>query len=505
MCRKSGGFGREVTGERVLDGIGGGEYAWGRIGVGSQEPVKRKGHVVAVKVRIPTPLLPLTNGADVLEITGANVGEVLHGLSARYTGIDRRLFKPSGELDRHVNVFVNDEDIRSLENLETAVKDGDDVRIVPAIAGGRVMARSDLAEQLEQADPALARYNRQMLWQPIGVEGQKKLRAAKVLLVGCGALGTTLANLLARAGVGHLTIADRDYIEVTNLQRQVLFDHDDIEQNLPKAVAAQKKLARINPDITVEAVVADVNHTNIEQFAAGKDLLLDGTDNFETRFLINDVSVKHKVPWIYGAVISAMGLAMTILPEETPCLRCLFESAPPPGMNPTCDTAGVLGPTVSVVASWQALEAMKLLTGNRKDLSRCLFSFDMWENRWQQLNIAKAREAGDCTCCKRREFEYLSGKFASATTSLCGRNAVQISRGAGEGGEKVDFARIAEGLRGVGKATFNKFMLKCAIVEGEGERRKEFELTLFADGRAIIKGTNDARVARNVYAKYVGA
>jgi molybdopterin-synthase adenylyltransferase len=364
------------------------------------------------------------------------------------------------------------------------------------------MALSDIAEQLDQADPTLARYNRQMLWPQIGIEGQKKLRAAKVLLVGCGALGTVLGNLLARAGVGHITIVDRDYIEVTNLQRQVLFDHDDIEQNLPKAVAAQKKIARINPEITVEAVVADINHTNIENYAAGKDLLLDGTDNFETRFLINDVSVKHKVPWIYGAVISAMGLAMTILPEETPCLRCIFETIPPPGMNPTCDTAGVLGPTVSVVSSWQALEAMKLLTGNRKDLSRYLFSFDMWDNRWQQLNIAKAREVADCPCCKHRDFEYLSGKFASATTSLCGRNAVQISRAAGD---KVDFERIAENLRNVGKATFNKFMLKCGIVEGGGERRKEFELTLFADGRAIIKGTNDASVARNVYAKYVGA
>jgi len=364
------------------------------------------------------------------------------------------------------------------------------------------MALSDIAEQLDKADPALARYNRQMLWPAIGIEGQKKLKAAKVLLVGCGALGTVVANLMARAGVGHLTIIDRDFIEITNLQRQVLFDHDDIEQNLPKSVAAQKKIARINPDVTVEAVVADVNHTNIEQYVAGKDLLLDGTDNFETRFLINDVSVKHHIPWIYGAVISAMGLAMTILPDETPCLRCIFETIPPPGMNPTCDTAGVLGPTVSIVSSWQALEAMKLLTGNRGDLSKSLFSFDMWDNRWQQLNVAKAKQIADCPCCKHRNFEFLSGKFASATTSLCGRNAVQISRAADD---KVEFERIAANLRNVGKATFNKFMLKCPIVEGDGERRKEYELTLFADGRAIVKGTNDASVARAIYAKYVGA
>jgi len=364
------------------------------------------------------------------------------------------------------------------------------------------MALSDIADQLDKADPTLARYNRQMLWAPIGIEGQKKLKASKVLMVGCGALGTVLANLLARAGVGQMTIVDRDFIEISNLQRQVLFDHDDIDQNLPKSIAAKNKIAKINPDVSVEAVVADVNHTNIEQLAAGKDLLLDGTDNFETRFLINDVSIKHNVPWIYGACISAMGLAMNILPNETPCLRCIFETMPPPGMNPTCDTAGVLGPTVSVVSSWQALEAMKLLTGNRKDLSPYLFSFDLWDNRFQQLNVKRARELADCPCCKHKKFEFLSGAFTSSTTSLCGRNAVQISS---TGGHKVDFEQIAANLRNVGKPSFNKFMLKCPIVEGTGERRKEYELTLFADGRAILKGTNDASTAKALYSKYVGA
>jgi adenylyltransferase/sulfurtransferase len=364
------------------------------------------------------------------------------------------------------------------------------------------MALSDIAEQLDQADPSLARYNRQMLWPQIGIEGQKKLKASKVLLVGCGALGTVLGNLLARAGVGHLTIVDRDFIEITNLQRQILFDHDDIEQNLPKSVAAQKKIARINPEVTVDAVVADINHTNIEQYAAGKDLLLDGTDNFETRFLINDVSIKHNIPWIYGAVISAMGLAMNIQPGKSPCLRCIFETMPPPGMNPTCDTAGVLGPAVSVVSSWQAMEALKLLTGNLADLSPFLFSFDLWDNRFQQLNVKKARDIADCPCCKHHNYEYLSGKFASAVTSLCGRNAIQISLG---NATKIDFDHVASNLRNVGKASFNKFMLKCPIAEGDGERRKEYELTLFADGRAILKGTNDASVARALYSKYVGA
>ncbi len=364
------------------------------------------------------------------------------------------------------------------------------------------MALSDIAEKLDQADPSLARYNRQMLWEPIGIEGQKKLKASKILLVGCGALGTVLGNLLARAGVGHITIVDRDFIEITNLQRQILFDHDDIEQNLPKSVAAQKKIARINPEVAVEAVVADVNHTNIEQLAAGKDLLLDGTDNFETRFLINDVSIKHGIPWIYGAVISALGLAMNIIPNKTPCLRCIFETMPPPGMNPTCDTAGVLGPAVSVVSSWQALEALKILTGNMDALSPFLFSFDLWDNRFQQLKVGKAREIADCPVCKHHNYEFLSGKFTSATTSLCGRNAVQISLGAAT---RIDFEQIATNLRNVGKPSFNKFMLKCPIVEGEGDRRKEYELTLFADGRAILKGTNEASVARALYSKYVGA
>jgi len=364
------------------------------------------------------------------------------------------------------------------------------------------MALSDAAEQLENADPALARYNRQMLWGPIGVAGQKKLRDSKVLIVGCGALGTVVANTLARAGVGHLVIVDRDFIELNNLQRQVLFDEDDIREQLPKSVAAKRKLEKVNSAIRVEAVVADVNHTNIEQLASGANLLLDGTDNFETRFLINDVSVKSGVPWIYGACISAMGLAMVIRPGVTPCLRCVFDTIPQPGLNPTCDTVGVLGPTVNVVASWQAMEAIKLLTGNEKDVSPYLFSFDSWENRYQQLNVKHAGEGSDCPACKRREFEFLSGKFGSSTTSLCGRNAVQISSPDGGGAGKIDFERAAANLRNVGKPTYNKFMLKCLIVEAGG---KEYELTLFADGRAIVKGTNEPGVAKTVYAKYVGA
>ncbi len=364
------------------------------------------------------------------------------------------------------------------------------------------MALSEIAEQLEQADPTLARYNRQMLWAPIGVEGQRKLQQARVFMVGCGALGTVLANTLARAGVGHLTIADRDFIEINNLQRQVLFDETDIADQLPKAEAAKRKIAKINSTVQVHAVVSDINFKNITQFAQGQDLLLDGTDNFETRFLINDVSAKLNIPWIYGACISAMGLAMVIRPGVTPCLRCIFESAPPPGMNPTCDTAGVLGPTVNVVASWQAMEAIKMLTGNMDAVSKSLFSFDLWDNRYQQLNVSRAREIADCPVCKHKKYEFLTGDFSSSTISLCGRNAVQVNN---PSVEKVDFEQIAKGLSAVGKPTFNKFMLKCSIREGQGERARNFDLTVFSDGRAIIKGTNDIGVGRVVYAKYVGA
>lgn len=353
--------------------------------------------------------------------------------------------------------------------------------------------------------PPFDRYHRQMLWPPLGPAGQEKLAAAKVLLLGCGALGTVLANTLVRAGVGQhggLTIVDRDFLELNNLQRQVLFDEQDLADQLPKAIAAQKKLARINSTVAVKALVADVNHTNIAQLAAGQDLLLDGTDNFETRFLINDVSAKLGIPWIYGACISATGLAMVIRPGITPCLRCVFETIPPPGMTPTCDTAGILAPAVNLVASWQALEAIKLLTGNLQAVSPYLLSFDLWDNRFQQLHIRNAKDAADCPVCKHQQYEFLSGKFGSSTTTLCGRNAVQINHPAGQ---TVDFVRIAESLAAVGKPSYNKFMLKCTLTEGTGERRQEYELTLFADARAIIKGTHDPAVAKGLYAKYVGS
>ena len=347
-----------------------------------------------------------------------------------------------------------------------------------------------------ELDPALQRYSRQVIYEPIGVEGQRALGRSRAVLIGCGALGTVLANTLVRAGLGYLRICDRDFIERDNLQRQVLFDEADIEANLPKAEAAVAKLRRINSDVTVEAEVVDVNSSNVERLCEGADILLDGTDNFETRFLINDLAVKTNRPWVYGAVIGATGLAMPIIPGETACLRCVFENAPPPEMNPTCDTAGVLGPIVNVVASIQAIETIKLLIGARDEVTRSLMHIDLWSGRFMNMDVRSAYETGDCPCCKRREFTYLDGTHESLTATLCGRNAVQINR---PGGGQVDLALIAERLQRVaeGAVRQNRFMLK-AVVDG-------YEIALFPDGRAIIKGLSDPGQARNVYAKYIGS
>ena len=253
------------------------------------------------------------------------------------------------------------------------------------------------------------RYSRQIRFEPIGEEGQRRLLASRVTLIGCGGLGSVLASTLTRAGVGVLRIVDRDCIELSNLQRQVLFDEDDVAANLPKAEAARRKLQRINSDITIEAVVTDVNCGNIEEVAGGADLLLDGTDNFETRFLINDLAVKTHCPWVYGSCAGAKGLSMPILPNDTPCLRCVFEEAPPPEMSPTCETVGVLGSVVNMVASHQATEAIKILIGRLDALDRRLVSLDVWQGRVVHLNVQKTYDEGDCPCCKGRRFEYLEG------------------------------------------------------------------------------------------------
>lgn len=378
----------------------------------------------------------------------------------------------------------------------------------------------------------LARYHRQMLLPGFGEVGQRKLLGATALVVGCGALGTVIANMLARAGVGHLIIVDRDFIEMTNLQRQVLFDEDDVANAIPKAEAARQKIAKINSQVEVSAVVDDVNHTNIEWLAGVKpdgsdaadspagrkvDIIVDGVDNFETRYLANDCAVKHGIPYVYGGAVGTVGASYPILPHTvapgaagdtqwekdgraTPCLRCIFEQAPPPGLNPTCDTAGVIGPAVSIVANFEVLETLKILTGNLDAVSTTMLNLDLWGNTVRQFKVAKAYDISDCKCCHHRDFEFLDGKFASGTTTLCGRNAVQITQKLGDG-QKLDFAEITKRLEQHCKVNGSKFMLRADITDN-GE---PYELTLFTDGRAIIKGTQKPSVAKSIYAKYVGA
>ena len=339
----------------------------------------------------------------------------------------------------------------------------------------------------------LDRYVRQMRYPPIGEEGQRRLSESCVLVCGCGALGSVLANTLARAGVGQLRIVDRDFLELNNLQRQVLYDEDDVTAGLPKAVAAQARLQRINSDIEIDAIVADVDHTNIGKLVEGADLILDGTDNFETRFLLNDAAHHFGLPWIYGGCIGAEGQTMTILPGQTPCLRCLMQDAPPPGTTPTCDTAGILAPIINVIASVEACEAIKILTGNESAVSRTLTIFELWDNQIRQVKLDSLRDSADCPACNRREFPWLDGVRGSHTAVLCGRNAVQLSF---PDRPSLSLERLAEKLAGVGTVVRNRFLLRVTV--------DDFVITVFPDGRAIVGGTDDIPLAKTAYAKYVG-
>lgn len=362
-------------------------------------------------------------------------------------------------------------------------------------------------------NPDLARYQRQMLLAGIGESGQRRLLESAVMIVGCGALGCVIADLLARAGVGHLIIVDRDFIELSNLQRQVLFDERDVADAIPKAAAARRRIARINSQIKVTAIVDDLNFSNIEGYARGVDLFVDGLDNIETRYLVNDLAVKSGRPYVYGAAVGTTGMAMAVLPHTvqgnaawerpdnlaTPCFRCVFEEAPPPGSSATCDTVGVIGPAVGVIANFQVAEALKILTGHFERVSRTLLSIDLWANEILQLKVSGTRDNGDCPCCKRQNYEYLAGATGSSADALCGRNAVQLRHRQTACG--VDLAALAVRLRKQGTVSSNEFMLRTEITDND----QPYELTLFHDGRAIIKGTNDAGVARSIYAKYIGS
>jgi len=345
----------------------------------------------------------------------------------------------------------------------------------------------------------LERYSRQMRVPGIGKAGQERILNSRVTLCGVGALGTVLANTLVRAGVGHVRIIDRDFVEPSNLQRQVLFDESDVTNNLPKSEAAATKLRQINSNVTVEAIVADIDRSNIEGFCQDADLILDGTDNFEVRYTINDAAIKLNKPWVYGGAVGVEGMTMTIIPGETPCLRCVFEQSPGPGEVGTCETAGVLGPIVGIVASFQATEALKILAGKPETINRELYMLNIWENTSRRVKIAPLKgRKGKCPCCALRQFEWLDGAHGTQTTSLCGRNAVQVSqRRAGT----LNFAELRKGLDGATAVSANKFLMKFTVTEG-GDG---YEFTVFPDGRAIIKGTDDTERARVLYAKYIGS
>jgi molybdopterin/thiamine biosynthesis adenylyltransferase len=332
------------------------------------------------------------------------------------------------------------------------------------------------------------RYSRQVLFQGIGAEGQKKLSAARAVVVGCGATGSALAELMARAGVGSLRILDRDYVESSNLQRQSLFDENDARESLPKAIAAARQIGRFNSQIIVEPHVADLTPANVDSLLGGADLILDGTDNFETRYLVNDYAVKNSVAWIYTATVGSYAVTMNVLPGETACLACVFPD-PPRGTLETCETAGVLNSAVNLAASLAAAEAVKFLVGARARMRRTLLSWDVWNN--QKAEVAAAPPRAACRACGERDFVHLAGEGRPHIT-LCGRNSVQIH----ERQRPVDFAEMSARLLPHGTVRHNEFVLKFW--------HEPYEMTLFPDGRAIIKGTTDTAVARSLYARYVG-
>jgi len=334
------------------------------------------------------------------------------------------------------------------------------------------------------------RYLRQTIFAPFGAAGQERLLAARVVIIGCGANGSMMASTLARAGVGTLILADRDFVELNNLQRQILFDEDDVARNVPKAIAAADKLRRANSSIQIEGIVTDVNVENIEELIAGATLVLDGTDNFETRFLINDACVKHAIPWIYAGAVASYGMTMTIVPRETACLRCVFTREPAPGTLPTCDTAGIIPPIVNVMASIASAEAIKFIAG-AGTRNAGIINVDLWDNAFESFTIARR---ADCPACGQNKFEFLEGaRGGTMTAFLCGRNAIQVNPGRGH---TLNLATLAERLRQVGKISLNEYLLRLEI--------ENCELTIFPDARAIIKGTADATIARSVYAKYIG-
>ncbi|MFC4600466.1 ThiF family adenylyltransferase [Cohnella hongkongensis] len=340
------------------------------------------------------------------------------------------------------------------------------------------------------------RYARQARFSAIGAEGQRRLLQARAAVVGVGALGCAIANHLARAGVGSLTLIDRDIVDRSNLQRQMLFDEADAAAGTPKAAAAAGRLAAVNGGISITPRIADLNAFNAERLLEDADIVLDGTDNFSARYLINEFSVKHGVPWVYGGAVGASGMTLTVVPEATPCLRCLFPSAPPGGALDTCETAGVLAPIVDTIASVQAMEAIKLLSGRSDALHGSLLQIDLWSSQWQSLAVGGARDP-DCPVCGRREFEALEGEAeddGAAAVSLCGRSTVQVMPGRPLA---LDLQALEPRLRRAGSAELTAYSLRLQLPGG-------VTFVLFEDGRALVIGTEEAQTARRIYAELLG-
>lgn len=335
--------------------------------------------------------------------------------------------------------------------------------------------------------PGSDRFSRQIRFAPLGREGQENLARATAVIVGCGALGTVQAGLLARAGIGVIRLIDRDYVDENNLQRQVLYTEADARESLPKAEAARRHLLDANSEVRVEAYISDLNPENAADLLGGAAVILDGTDNFETRFLMNDFSVHAGIPWIYGAAVGSYGITMPVLPGDSACFRCIYPEAPA-GLQPTCETAGILGPVTSLIGSMQTMDALQILSGRGASVRRKILTADLWNGPVREMAIPDRDP--DCPCCGRRQFVWLQGR--RAPVSLCGRNAVQIH----ERQRPLDLSQLAQRLDGLGTVRANEFALRFT--------NEHFELTVFPDGRAIIKGTTDIGVARSVYARYVG-
>ncbi|CAM4273970.1 ThiF family adenylyltransferase [Paenibacillus alkaliterrae] len=342
--------------------------------------------------------------------------------------------------------------------------------------------------------PPVDRYARQKRFAPVGESGQEALGRSRAAVVGMGALGCVIAQHLVRSGVGYVRVIDRDIIEWSNLQRQMLYNEQDVLSLLPKTQAAAGHLRAMNSSVTVDPIVADLTAANASELLADVQLIIDGSDNFSVRYLINDYSVKHNIPWIYGGAVGASGMTMTILPHQTPCYRCVYNEPPAPGTTDTCETAGVISPIVDIIASIQAAEAIKLLSGNIQALHRTLFQVDLWNHAWLPVSIASAKRT-DCPCCGRQHFDYLDRLLSEpAAASLCGRNSVQITPSQPA---SLHLEEMGARLRKVGTITLNRYLLKI-------ELHDNLTFILFGDGRAIIQGTDQLTKARSIYAEILG-